>query len=355
MTDRDGDTTAYDYDLMKRRVAETTQFGIMTTNALDAMGNALITTRIGTNGTPMVVHQALYDVANRLKVETNALSGVTTVTNNYASGHLVVTNTAPNGTRIETYNNDGTLHSVTGTAVHPVSYDYGVLTVDGTNREYSAEIKLDASGSATAEVKTNFLDMLKRTIKTISGNGGVVKSIYNAQGQLAETIDADCITNLLSDTGKGDMEFSGIDMDGVGAMGTIGTDRVTWTVRDVVSDHSTDVQRTRVFTWRTGGSGSDVCITTNETSADGLRTWNYAYGLSNLTQTVYSGTNRYVTNILADGSYTLSQYQYGRLASSATYPPTGSALLSSMYGYDAYGRQNLPDGCAERDLEQQFQ
>jgi hypothetical protein len=75
-----------------------------------------------------------------LVAETNALDGVTFYARGTnASGQTVLTNTAPDGgVRLETYYQDGSLLSVTGSAVHPVQYLYGV-DADG---EYKTEIKV---------------------------------------------------------------------------------------------------------------------------------------------------------------------------------------------------------------------
>ncbi len=146
-TDRDGITTTNYYDALQRQTAFS-RLGIKTTNVLDAAGNVLATIRIGTNGTNQIVlRQAAYDLAGQTVTETNAINGVTTYTNLIgAYGETIKTNTYPDGgTRIETYFQDGTLANVTGTAVSPVGYDYGVEQVGTPWRAYTKEIKLDAS------------------------------------------------------------------------------------------------------------------------------------------------------------------------------------------------------------------
>ena len=55
IVDPEGVTTQFDYDIIRRRVADTIYrggaYGLKTTNALDALGRTIVTQRIGTNGT----------------------------------------------------------------------------------------------------------------------------------------------------------------------------------------------------------------------------------------------------------------------------------------------------------------
>src|SRR5712691_13144399 len=86
---------------------------------------------------------------------TNALGGVTAITNAIVSNRLCVTNTYPDGgTRVETYYRDGRMEKVFGTAVqNPTHYTYAIEQ-DGTNgpwREFSLETKTDAAGGDTSE------------------------------------------------------------------------------------------------------------------------------------------------------------------------------------------------------------
>ncbi|MGO8930342.1 MAG: RHS repeat domain-containing protein [Limisphaerales bacterium] len=47
-----------------------------------------------------------------------------------------------------------------------------------------------------------------------------------------------------------------------------------------------------------------------------------------------------VTNTAGDGSYTITAYHYGRLASVTRYDSLNSQLSSINYSYDPHGRQN---------------
>ena len=98
MTDRNGVTTVYAHDALKRQTAATQfQFNIMTANVLDAAGNQLATTR--TADTTITLQQSAYDDAGRVILQTNVLGGVTSYAYSIDDGgHRVTTTTYPKTT-----------------------------------------------------------------------------------------------------------------------------------------------------------------------------------------------------------------------------------------------------------------
>ena len=60
-------------------------------------------------------------------------------------------NQSPFRFSIESYFKDGTLGKLVGTALHPVRYTNSVELESSTNRFFTQEIKLDASGNDTGE------------------------------------------------------------------------------------------------------------------------------------------------------------------------------------------------------------
>jgi YD repeat-containing protein len=137
-TDRDGVVTEYFYDDLRRIIA-TKRLGITASNLLDAAGQTLAVVRKGTNNSLITLRQAAFDLAGHQTKETNALGGVTTFTEGFDGGLPVKTNLyADGGMRIETRYNDGQLKSITGSAVHPVSYEHG-REDDGVWRLYTVE------------------------------------------------------------------------------------------------------------------------------------------------------------------------------------------------------------------------
>jgi len=71
------------------------------------------------------------------------------------------------GMRVETHYKDGSLLSITGTAVFPMRYTNGVESDGGIYRSYAKEIKLDATGSDTGEWTKTYTDGAGRAYKTV--------------------------------------------------------------------------------------------------------------------------------------------------------------------------------------------
>src|SRR5439155_9924686 len=302
-----------------------------------------------TNGSWNTLSQAAYDVVGRVTTQTNALGGVTTLSEGIdANGYFVKTNIFPDGgTRIESYYKDGTLARLTGTAVHPVRYVQGVELENGTYRFFTQEIKLDAGGNDTSEWTKTYYDTLRRPYKTVYDSSTTpypsTQMFYNAQGQFWKQVDPDGLTTLYQYNPKGEMAYTAIDTNRNDLIDFAGNDRITWTTNYVTSNNGTTVRRTQSYVWPTGGTDASNIVSTVETSADGLRTWNILWnggiGVTNQSQTVYAGGgNRYLTNTAPENSYTVSAYSYGRLSTVTRYSSTGAQLAKTTYGYDEHGR-----------------
>ncbi len=340
--DRDGVTTQYYYDDAKRQVA-TFRNGITTSNLLDSVGRILKTVRIGTDNSQIVLGQWQYDLSGTLIRQTNALGGVTSYTE--GTGGLVRTTTNPDGgTIIETYYGDGQLKSRTGTAVHGVAYSYDV---DSPGHRITTETKLTAAGVATSEAVSSYVDWLGKPTKTVYSDtaGSSIQYSYNTVGQLAQEIDPDGVTTLYGYNLKGELTTNAIDMEGYGTIDPSGTNRITFTTNDVVSDHGVNVLRSRTYVWMTDNDDSPSLVSMSEMSTDGLQSWQTRYRDSSTpvtthSQTVYSGTNRTVTVTTPDNSCTVTRYLNGRLSSTTQYDSTPTQIGSTTYGYDAHGRQN---------------
>lgn len=348
-TDRDGTATSYTYDALKRLVT-TTRNSITVSNFYDAYGNVLGTVRYGTDSSPMTISGATHDDAARMTSASDALNQTTAYTNYLdGDGQLVKITTFPDtGTRIETYYRDGSLQSVTGTAVFPVRYEYDVESDGGSQRFYTKEIKLDANGNDTSEWTKTYQDGAGRRYKTVSaaasGNPFSI-SYYNTKGQLTNQVDPDGVSTLYAYNPKGELAYSILDSNRNSTIDYSGADRITFMTNDVVSAHGTYVRRSRAFVWNTSANTSNL-LSTVETSVDGLQTWNTIWndgqGVTSQSATFYAPGSglRIVTNTAPDNSYTVTTNQYGRLISATRYDSTGAQLGQVTYGYDAHGRQN---------------
>jgi YD repeat-containing protein len=205
VTERDGTVTSYTYDALKR-VLTTTRNSVTVSNLYDAAGNLIGTYRYG--GTNVITTSlSAYDDAGRLTIFTNAANQAITNTYLYDSnGQFIKTTTYPDtSTRVETYYRDGSLKEISGTAAHPMHYDYGV-DADGT---YTSEIRLD-SGGGTNEWVRRYKDSAGREYKTLfaaaTTNFPFALSTFNSKGQLLQTRDPDGVSTLYSNSVKGELE-----------------------------------------------------------------------------------------------------------------------------------------------------
>ncbi|HEV2208259.1 MAG TPA: hypothetical protein VG167_05750, partial [Verrucomicrobiae bacterium] len=347
--DRDGVTNYLGYDAIKRPITNT-RLGITTTSVLDAPGRTVATVRTGTDNSQIPLSQSAYDLAGRLTAQTNALGGITTFAESHdpTTGGLIRTTTNPDGsTRIEDYYLDGTLKSVTGTAVHPTTYSSGADEVagDDTNGIFTLEAKVAPDGSTNEWVKT-IMNVVGQPATTLYSDGSFSQSFYNGQGQLSEEIDPDGVHTLYQYNAKGELAYTALDTNQDNTISWAGNDRITATVSDVTTDNGANVRRSRTWVWATLGANSSNLVSVAETSVDGLRSWQTVYRdastpVTSFSQTVFAGGGyRYATNIAPDSSYTVSVYLNGQLVSVTRKDSANNQIASTSYGYDAHGRQN---------------
>jgi RHS repeat-associated protein len=344
---RDGTTTSYSHDLL-HRLLTSTQNNITTSNAYDAAGNILATYRFGNDDSGMITSQSAYDDAGQQIASTDALNHTTTFSNYFDGlGQLVKQTTyADSSTRLETYYSDGTLQSIEGTAVSPVRYEYGAESDGGNLCNYTKSIQLNSDGSDTGNWTKTYVDGVGHVYKTIYADGSTSLSSYNPAGQLSSQTDADGLLTLYQYDGAGRLVYTALDMNANGAIDFNGSDRITASINDVTSDNGTYVNRSRTFVWKSPGSNSSNLVSTVEASVDGLQKWNVSYnggvGITNYSLTQYLPTSGKVIskNVSPDGSYTTSTSQYGRLVSVNRKDATAMPITQTIYGYDAYGRQN---------------
>jgi RHS repeat-associated protein len=350
LTNRDGSLVTYDYDALKREIAQHTYVNatdiISTSSGYDPVGNVISTERIGTDGSPMPQSFSTYDLAGQLTSTTDALGNVTHYTNYIdGSGELIKTTTYPDvSTRVETYLEDGSLASVTGTAVHGVRYVYGVEQDGGIYRPYAKEIKLNTNGTDTTEWTKTYTDAVGRAYKTVFADNAYAQSFYNNQGQLTNQVDPDNVSTLYAYNAKGERAITAVDMNQNGGIEFAGTDRITMVTNDVITDNGANVNRSRTYVWETSVDAPTLAAT-SETSVEGLQswsiTWNNGVGITNHSVTTYDGNGgRFVTNTAPDGSYSISVHQYGQLMSVTSVDSLGNQLSATTYGYDPQGRQS---------------
>ncbi len=353
--DRDGVLTEYHYDDL-RRLTATTRLHLTTTNLLDPVGRVLATLRLPIGLPPIIQRQACYDTAGRLVAETNALGGVTRmVETRDAGGRLVRTTTDPQGgTRIESHFLDGSLRTLTGTAVFPVRYDYGIEldpNSPGFQLPYTRETKLNASGAETPEWIMTYSDSLGRLIHTIYpdrtpaslADNPVHQTSYHANGQVSRERDPDGVTTLFAYAPGGDLTLTALDLNQNNQIDLAGVDRVSRLLTDVTSLDGVDVTRSRRYVWNQPQTDAPTLVATLETSTDGRTTWDRLHegALTLTTRTDHARPEAGImttTTTHPDGSTVHHRYESGRLTLVARRDAQGTSLGQTTYLYDPHGR-----------------
>src|SRR5687767_12375310 len=124
--------------------------------------------------------------------------------------HLVRTTTLPDSsTRIEEYAQDGSLLSVTGTAVHGQRFEYGV---DSDGR-WTKAILLLANGTDSGEWTKSWSDMAGRAWKSTSSSGATTTRYFNVLGQPWKSVDADGVVTLSQYDARGRFKRAILDVD----------------------------------------------------------------------------------------------------------------------------------------------
>ena len=342
-TDRDGVITSYIPDGL-HRLRQATRLGVSIIRGLDAAGNERQLSRQSVAGTTSL-QSATYDLGGQPIALLNALNGPTTIQDYLIGGRRVRTTTHPDGgTRVETYYLDGSLKSLTGTAVFPRAFLNDTGSLDGLTLVGSTETQLDNTGRPSGQFVRRFRDALGRPYKTVYPDGTFDAWSYNALGQLTGTTDGDGVTTYYFYNGRGEREFTVLAALGTGSSNSdtpnlAGADRIWQVDNDVYTGSRGPVRRTRTFIYDTVNSAHPVLTSDTEVSLNGLDTWTTRFGLAEHRSVAYSGTGlRTETITAADQSITILQYQNGRLQSSTRQDAHGQPIQQLTYAYDPVGR-----------------
>jgi RHS repeat-associated protein len=335
VTDRDGLTTVFTYDDLKR-LHTTTRAGVTATDNYDAAGNLVSRVRTGSENHSITMETSIYDLGGVLRTNYNAL-GKPTMYSETGNGTNKITTLANSATRTESFNGDGTLYRVSGSAAHPVQYQYGV----DSGMQFAKEIKLAADGS-TNEWQATYTDNFGRNSQTVFSDGQAIHYYYNTKGQLTNEVDSDGVSKIYIYNAKGEMEYTVLDYNRDHVIDWTGPDRISRTLTDFTTSSGAlpGVAARRTRTWVYDTSSSTPSLVSEEcVSLTNLQSASIRYGLTNKTVVTLSGTNRTETTTLPDGSFTVNLYSDGRLASSTRQDNSGNQLYVTTYVYDEYGRQ----------------
>jgi len=333
-TDREGITTGYTYDA-HGNVETETRAGITWTYTTDALGRRTKTEQAGGAST-RTLEENHYNLAGELEWTKDALNRQTTFSETINNGRLEKTTTYPDlTTRIETYNIDGTLYTVAGTAAHPLKYEYGV-DADGL---FTKEIRVGDGGAETEWVKT-YRDFAGRPSKTVYPGGAFSQSFYNPVGQLVKEIDPDGVRTLYTYNGKGEREKTVLDFNRDDVIDDAGPDRVTQTVSSVTTRGAKTVHRT--VTSMSGpnpGDGLAVVAEVDQTP-NGRESWQTHFGRLTTQVTTLQPANASRTEVVTRPDLTteVTQYDLGRPAWVEQRNQNGTKLTKTAFDYDDYGR-----------------
>jgi YD repeat-containing protein len=329
-----GQTTTYDYDQYGNQTAVTDPLGNRTTNTYDANGNLVSST----NALGQTTTQS-YDNNGNLTATYDAQGNVTATFGYDSEGNLTST-TDPNGiTRTFSYDANG---NQTGTHFQWIN------PTDSTDiRDVVAQSIYNASGQLTETIDpqgnrtTTEFNEIGKPYRTTDRLGNTTETTYDARGNVIETRYADdTVTRTVYDAnGRAFVTMARTvpDQDSTGtrtiydALGrVIRSERLKNVVIDIIIDN-------------TGGRESSRAAFV---SADVLSS----------TSSVYDAAGRVIQSTSATGAVTRTEYDAaGRQTAVATYTtsemedPTsemeGESPLEPIsrteYEYDAAGRQTL--------------
>jgi len=372
---RDGIVVSNSYNSVKALVSSSRHSplgAVTTTYTYDPAGRVVAETVTSEGLCPQTASKT-YDARGRVSSETDAQGR--TVTYAFSADDLVTTVTNPDGgTRVTTLNPDGSLASVTGTAVTPEYYSYGVTT---TGLEWTQVNYLSPNGARwTRTYRSGFGETVREERPGANGSTLVTEYSYDEKGRLvatvstgqpAETRTYDSWGDLASVVRAADGESRTQSVESANAL----VDGEVWRVESSALSSSDQSIAPLVTTNMTQVSGLSVSNESYQVAIDGRgnasetwstfdpvtsarRTWrtmpeatNVAYeetvdGVATLSVSHSSVTNsatydayrRIVTTTDGRGNATTNAYDsLGRLAS-----VTDATGATTSYAYDAAGR-----------------
>jgi RHS repeat-associated protein len=351
--DANGTERTYSYDDLKRADISTKQADdpVIASYAFDAMGRTLTNT-VNAGGLVQTTSMQ-YDLAGRTIQSVDA-AGLVTTTDYSDNGRKVTTVGPGSATNTAESYLDGRTKSVSGNAVTPSCYDYGVNS-DGSQWTV---VYTGPTGSNSPSWTKTTVDLLGRTIReerpgfSVSSAPSVVTnaSFYNSSGQLVKTTSPGSSDTLYEYDELGNQIRSGLDVDNDGTLDLGENDRITendsyyeeaedgWFRVSASAVYATagssvattnSIQTTRL----TGlGSSSDLGLLTSESYAIDV------YGNITISRTYTDRSAKTVTQTVTYPDSTndaVSITVNGLLVSSSTRHST----LPTLYSYDALERQ----------------
>jgi RHS repeat-associated protein len=332
--DRNGGTTFYEYDALKR-VTVTTRSGISTHKGFDAAGrekSEWLTSMAG--GGNLIRTLRVYRPDGTLASETRPGFG----TSNHSiepltSGGVRRRIIHSDAERIEDFHRDGRLMERSGAAASPVRIVYGVNSLG----LWSKTIRLD-SQAGTDEWLNQQTDWLNRANRTEFAPGTAnATAEYNALGQLVKESDPDGVVTLHGYNALGERALTAIDANGSGVLDIDGSDRATQTNTTYTGNGT--ATRVTTVTQYPGGGGPPIVSTRSEL-IDGSQIVETRAGVTTTTDIDTDPETATTTETIThpDTTQTVRVTVAGRLQSETRLDTGGGTLVSTTFGYDAFGR-----------------
>lgn len=331
-TSREGITETKEYD-SKGRIASRT-IGDLTTNyTYNAIGRTLaesLTASLMASAQPQDASAQTqttryeYNEYGEKTAEISPTGERTEYRTEIIDGHRTETTVYPDGsTAVTTYHLDGTIASVSGTAVSPVSY-FRTVNSDGTMTTRTVY--------GEGEWVESTQDLLGRTIKTAYPDGTYSATTYDAQSRiLSSTAPTGCATLYqYDDPTYGDI--TAIDMDGDGKIGLVGPDIVEAKKTDYVEMEGQVMLRTRNWRWLDASSGTPALVSQSLQSRNNRLNLHEEDGIQTRVETTLRGNGIVEEKTIADGKApVLSTFRNHRPVSRAS-----ESQGVTTYEYDAF-------------------
>jgi RHS repeat-associated protein len=340
---RHGVVTTFIYDALGRQTSETSA-GLTTRNTYDALNRLVKTTRVGSDGSELVLSTNSYDLAGRLIGRTDALARPTIFVETYNADRTTTRTTtfADASQLIEITNADDSLASRGGSSAVPSFRQYVTGVVGNIPCVITTEFKGPAGTSPTEWVKT-YVDGIGRQLRVEFPDNAFATSEYDAANRQTAEHDPDGVTTLFGYNSRGERDTVAVDRNNNGMIDFAVIDRITRTVNSVVTktdgSESFVVQRVATQLWIADNADTPASISIAESAADGLHSWQTSEGLTTASVVSYDGAGgRTVTTTAPDGTISEQIFSQERLISAVTRHPSLGTLGSTSYGYDPHGR-----------------
>ncbi|MBM4149942.1 MAG: RHS repeat protein, partial [Lentisphaerae bacterium] len=329
----DGVTTEYEYNALGQ-VTTGRRLGLTTLRSYDIFGNVMHLIAHGPYG-GMSEERQTADPSGRPSVRVDPLGYPTlfSYSKNAAGGECVVTTHPDGSTAVRTTARDGSLVSLSGTAVPPVCYARGVW--DGG--EYVTEYRgADTSVSEWVREET---DMAGRTVRTVFADGHTEETLHDNLGRASARTGGPAA--ILYEYGPASvLRRTVTDMNGNLQVDTAGPDRIVEGETEYRTVNGVPMRVTRSYDFPDEGSDERRTVAESFAALDGRSAMNVSFGRTNRTEVVINRAraSRTETMTAADGVKTVRCHTNGMLVAETVLAADGSRVTSAGFFYDAFGR-----------------